>query len=158
MQSGERLAWTWFFSATGGVLSFLSSHTSLRIWDKQNNNQHNPSFSHWLSCYLLSWQVGARIESRQIFGKEWECKVRISYNIVLLCQDVYLQQVWLIFCVTATHLPDDGKACNPGLFVIQTELQNPGYFNNDPFSIEGAGKVIKSPKLSKQLLLRREHV
>lgn len=115
---GVGLSVVW--SVTGSCFHFCLL-TLVSTYETNNNNQHNPSFSHWLSCYLLCWRVEARIRNGHIFGKELKCNVRLSYNIVLLCQVVYLQQVSLIFCVTATHFRVAGVACNPGLFVVESE-------------------------------------
>lgn len=64
------------------VLSRYSAH----IWDRHNNNRHNPSFSHWFSCYLLRWQDEATIGRGQILERnERERATREEEEEAVLC-------------------------------------------------------------------------
>lgn len=61
--------------------------------------------------------------------------------VMVPVQEVYLQQVWLILCVAATHLSIDGKSCNPRLLWFIQRGQNPGYFNGTRFGAEDTDTV-----------------
>lgn len=86
------------------VLSRYSAH----IWDRHNNNRHNPSFSHWFSCYLLRWQDEATIGRGQILERnerESDARRRRGSGVVLLCQfrkSIYSRSDW--YCVWPPHI------------------------------------------------------
>lgn len=124
-----------------------SSHTTPRTYETDitivDIIHLSPTGSAAICC-------AGRTRRRSDAGKFWkgmrererrEKKKRKRCCVIVPVQEVYLQQVWLILCVAATHLSIDGKSCNPRLLWFIQRGQNPGYFNSTRFGADDPDTV-----------------